>query len=151
MARFILSAGVIPVHRGPEGLRYLLLRVYNYWDFPKGCAFRNEEPLATARRELEEETTLRDVAFRWGLAYRETAPYGRGKIARYYVAETRTRRVSLPVNPAIGRPEHHEYRWVSYEQARRLVADRVRPILDWAHDLVTGASSQPGAVLPQAA
>src|SRR5690625_4482694 len=32
----ILSAGVIPVRRTDERWLYLLLRAYQYWDFPKG-------------------------------------------------------------------------------------------------------------------
>ncbi len=33
----ILSAGVIIVRYFDAGWRYLLLRVYDYWDFPKGA------------------------------------------------------------------------------------------------------------------
>jgi bis(5'-nucleosidyl)-tetraphosphatase len=46
--------------------------------------------------------------------------------------------VVLPVSPELGRPEHHEFRWVSYEEAHRLLSPRVDPILDWAHTLITG-------------
>jgi 8-oxo-dGTP pyrophosphatase MutT (NUDIX family) len=134
-----LSAGVIPVHRGPAGVRYLILRAYAYWDFPKGCVAAGEDPLDAALRELGEETTIAAADFRWGREYRETPPYSRNKVARYYVAEVAQTEVSLPVNPALGMPEHHEFRWVPYDKARALVAERVRPILDWAHALVTGA------------
>ena len=39
--------------------------------------------------------------------------------------------MSLAVNPELGRPEHHEYRWVSIAGARLLVAPRLLPIVDW--------------------
>lgn len=132
-----LSAGVIIVRRRPDGPRYLLLRAYNYWDFPKGLVEPGEDPLTSAMREVEEETTLTALTFQWGHDYRETPPYGPGKVARYYLAENKDQSVALPVNPELGRPEHHEFRWLEYQQTRKLLAPRVQPILDWAHALVS--------------
>jgi bis(5'-nucleosidyl)-tetraphosphatase len=137
MAQETLSAGVIVVRRDAGSWRYLLLRVYNYWDFPKGIVEPGEDPLRASRREVEEETGLKDLVFSWGHDYRETPPYGPGKVARYYVALTRQIQVVLPVSPELRRPEHHGFRWVSYEEARRLLSPRVVPILDWAHALIT--------------
>jgi bis(5'-nucleosidyl)-tetraphosphatase len=131
------SAGCVVVRRQGGEPRYLLLRVYNYWDFPKGGIDPGEEPIDAARREVEEETTLTGLHFAWGDAYRETPPYAGGKVARYYVAESPAGDVHLPVSPDLGRPEHHEFRWLSRESARALLGDRLRPILDWAHALVT--------------
>ena len=133
----VLSAGVIIARRNGIQLKYLLLRAFGYWDFPKGIMEPGESPVEAAKREVEEETTLSDLNFRWGYDYRETGPYGRGKVARYYIAETSEPLVSLPVNPDIGRPEHDEYRWVSYEEALSLVAPRVRPALEWAQETIT--------------
>lgn len=132
-----LSAGVIIVRREAGGPRYLLLRAYNYWDFPKGLVEPREDPLKSAIREVEEETTLTALTFHWGHDYRETPPYGRGKVARYYIAENKDQAVTLPISPGLGRPEHHEFRWLEYSQARKLLAPRVQPILDWAHTLVS--------------
>jgi bis(5'-nucleosidyl)-tetraphosphatase len=131
-----LSAGVIVVRRHADGYRYLLLRAYNYWDFPKGLVEAGEYPLASAVREVAEETTLTDLNFRWGEDYRETEPYARGKMARYYVAESPHGEVSLPVSPELGQPEHHEFRWLDHKAARKLLAPRVQPILDWAQALI---------------
>ncbi len=131
-----LSAGVIVVRREGDDWRYLLLRSYKYWDFSKGMVEAGEEPLEAARREVAEETGVQDLVFVWGHDYRETVPYGPGKVARYYVAETRQTTITLPINKELGRPEHHEYRWLSYKEARRLLAPRVQPILDWAHALI---------------
>jgi bis(5'-nucleosidyl)-tetraphosphatase len=135
----ILSAGVVIVRRFDHEWRYLLLRVYNYWDFPKGEVEPGEDPLGAAVREVGEETTLEDLTFRWGSEFRETPPYRGGKVARYYLAESRSGDVALPVSEELGRPEHDEFRWMGYEDARALLAERVRPILDWAHgQLVRG-------------
>jgi bis(5'-nucleosidyl)-tetraphosphatase len=127
-----LSAGVVVVRETPEGWRFLLLRAFNHWDFPKGMVEQGEEPLAAAIREVREETLIEDLEFAWGDVYTETGPYSRGKVARYYLAKTNTSAVTLPVIEALGRAEHNEFRWVDYETALRLVSPRVEPIVRWA-------------------
>jgi 8-oxo-dGTP pyrophosphatase MutT (NUDIX family) len=126
-----LSAGVAIVRRGTSGWLLLLLRAYRNWDFPKGMVEADEDPLAAARREVREETLIEDLQFNWGEIYRETAPYGSGKIARYYLAATRTERITLPVSAELGRPEHHEWRWVDRDTAISLVSARLQPIVRW--------------------
>lgn len=132
-----LSAGVVIVRDTPEGWRVLLLRVYNYWDCPKGLVEPGEEALATAKREAREETTIDDLQFPWGESFTETEPYGKDrKRARYFIARTSTEKISLPVNPALGKPEHHEWRWCTFEAAEQLVNDRLWKVLRWAQDLI---------------
>jgi 8-oxo-dGTP pyrophosphatase MutT (NUDIX family) len=130
------SAGVVVVRRHPDGWRCLLLRSFRYWDFPKGLVEAGEAPLAAARREVEEETGLADLAFRWGESFHETAPYLGGKVARYYVAESARGEVRLPVSPELGRAEHNEFRWLRFDAARELLVPRVQAALDWARKLV---------------
>lgn len=136
MSDGILSAGVVVVRRFDDGWRVLLLRAYNYWDCPKGVVEPGEDPLATARREVREETGIADLEFRWGEEFIETPRYSRNKVARYYLAETRSSSVELPVNPELGAPEHHEFRWLSFEAAAQLAAPRIRAVLRWAVELV---------------
>ena len=127
-----LSAGVVVVRQAEEGWRFLLLRAFNHWDFPKGMVETGEEPLAAAVREVREESLIDDLEFAWGETSTRTGPYSRGKVACYYIARTITADVSLPVNPELGRPEHSEYRWVDFDEATQLVSPRVRPVLRWA-------------------
>jgi len=131
-----LSAGVVVLRRTADTWRYLLLRAGSYWDFPKGMVEPGEDPLAAAIRETEEETTLTDLDFRWGRACIETEPYGKNKIARYYLAESKHGEVSLPVSAELGHPEHDEYRWLDYASAQSLLVPRVRAILDWAEKII---------------
>ena len=127
-----LSAGVVVLRETPEGLRYLLLRAYKHWDFPKGMVEQDETPFAAARREVAEETGIDSLEFAWGEVYRETAPYARGKVARYYIARTEREDVALTPNPQTGIHEHMEYRWVDLTEALALVTPRVKHIIEWA-------------------
>lgn len=136
----MLSAGAVVFRRDGDGHRYLLLRAYRNWDFPKGMVEEGEDPLAAAIREVREETGIADLAFPRGELHVETLPYARGKVARYYLAETRTAAVDLGVNPS-GFREHHEYRWASYEAARALLVPRLQSVIDWARELIHPAGS----------
>jgi 8-oxo-dGTP pyrophosphatase MutT (NUDIX family) len=127
-----LSAGFVLLRSTPAGPRLLILRAYRNWDFPKGNVEPGETPIVAARRETDEEAGIVDVELPLGELYAETAPYGRGKIARYYLGTTRTARVVLGINPRLGRPEHHEYRWVSPAEAQELLPPRLQPVLAWA-------------------
>jgi 8-oxo-dGTP pyrophosphatase MutT (NUDIX family) len=127
-----LSAGVVVVRRSPEGWLYLMLRAYRNWDFPKGLVEDGEDPLAAARREVQEETLIEQLQFDWGEEFFETAPYNRNKVARYYLARTDVEAVTLPVRPELGRPEHHESRWFSLEEASSIASPRVDAVIKWA-------------------
>lgn len=135
MKQKILSAGVVIVHAGPDKCRYLLLRCYNYWDFPKGVVEAGETPLSAACREVREETSLENLEFTWGDVFIETEPYGNGKTARYYLAASASENVALQANLHTGRVEHHEYRWLDYDQARPLLNGRLLRVIEWAHAL----------------
>ena len=127
-----LSAGVVVVRRAGDDWLYLLLRAFNHWDFPKGMVEEGEEPLAAAIREVREESTIEDLEFAWGSNFTQTGPYSGGKVARYYLASTRTADVSLPINPLIGRAEHREYSWADFDATLELVSPRVKPVVRWA-------------------
>ncbi len=133
----ILSAGIVLVRKEKNEWKYLFLRAYRNWDFPKGLVESDETPLQTAIRETKEETGIKDFNFRWGKIHKETLPYNREtKVARYYLAETSESKVTFSINPHIGKPEHHEYRWVSYEEIRQLSPKRLLSIIDWAKTVI---------------
>lgn len=139
-----LSSGVVVVSVVARKLKFLLLRAYRNWDFPKGLVEPGEEPIDAALREVREETTLDDISFDWGMVYMDTGPYNKGKISRYYIARSKQTEVRLPVNPELGVPEHHEARWVDYHQALAMVSPRLLPVVNWAYGVINRAG-QPAA------
>jgi 8-oxo-dGTP pyrophosphatase MutT (NUDIX family) len=132
------SAGAVVFRRTDRGIRILVLRAYKNWDFPKGLVEPGETELATAKREVAEETGLVDVDYPFDDQFKETLPYSGGKVARYYLAETEQLAIKLPISPELGRPEHHEYRWVSFEEAEDLLPPRLAGVLEWAKSCLTG-------------
>ncbi len=140
-----MSCGVVVVSIHERKLKFLLLRAYRNWDFPKGLVEAGESPIDAAIREVREETTLSDISFDWGMGYIDTGPYNKGKIARYFVARSTQTHIQLPVSPELGTPEHHESRWVDYQRALSMVSPRLQPVVHWAYGLVNhGALRAPG-------
>lgn len=132
--------GVVPVAMPAHGsAEYLILRAYKNWDFPKGTAEAGEAPLATALRELREETGIEDVSWPWGQRSMDTAIYAGDKVATYFIGRVDKRRLILPVSAESGRPEHQEYRWTTRDQAGVLLPARLLPILEWAAGIVAAA------------
>ena len=131
------AAGAVIFRRSDRGIRLLLLRAYKNWDFPKGLIEPGEDALAAARREVREETGLAELAYPFGDEFKETLPYSGNKVARYYLAETDAEKIELPVSPELGRPEHHEYRWISFDEAEDLLPPRLAVVLEWAKKTIT--------------
>ena len=133
------SAGAVVFRRTERGVRLLVLRAYKNWDFPKGLVEPGEDQLATATREVTEETGLKDLAYPFADEYKETLPYSNDKVARYYLAEPGEGEIVLPASAELGRPEHHEFRWVSFDEAEDLLPPRLAVVLAWAKETISSA------------
>ena len=131
-----LSCGIVLARKTDTGWVTLMLRAFHHWDFPKGIRERGEEPMQAAVREVGEETGVTELSFDWGDRFFETGPYSRGKIARYFIATTTQEKVEMGLSPETGEPEHHEWRWVSFDEAFDLGAPRVRSIVQWARQII---------------
>ncbi len=131
-----LSCGIVLARNTDDGCLTLMLRAYHHWDFPKGLMEEGEEPVEAAIRELREETGIAAVDFEWGERHMETGPYSRGKTARYFLARTDEENVVLGPSPETGEPEHHEWRWVSFDEAYDLASPRVRQVVRWARQII---------------
>jgi 8-oxo-dGTP pyrophosphatase MutT (NUDIX family) len=127
------SYGVVPYSSDENGeLRFLILRAYKNWDFPKGGSDVGEMPLQAATRELAEETGIHDYSMPFGEASMDTEIYADGKVATYFLACVSHQDIVLPISDELGRPEHDESRWVSAEEAKSLLPARLKLVLEWA-------------------
>jgi len=140
----MISAGAVIFRRIHGSIQYLVLRAYNYWDFPKGKKESHDfDTIETAKREIQEESSLSHIAFvvkNGKKLFIETEPYGKQKkIARYYlcyVSYKDSLNVSLKINPELGKPEHDEFRWVTHQEAHILLNNRLRKVLTWANEII---------------
>ncbi|MEQ8205155.1 MAG: NUDIX domain-containing protein [Woeseia sp.] len=131
-----LSCGIVLGRPTDEGWYTLMLRAWRIWDFPKGMCEPGETPLQAARREVAEETGIRELTMQWGDTAMDTGPYNRGKTARYYLASTPEETVEMGISPLTGRPEHHEYRWMTFDEAYDISSPRVRSVVVWARQII---------------
>ncbi len=131
-----LSCGAVIVRETDDGWLTLMLRAYHNWDFPKGICEEGESPIDAAIREVGEETGITGLEFAWGDRSTDTGPYNRGKTARYYLAKTDQESVEMGIAPELGRPEHHEFRWIDFDEAYDLSAPRVRLVVQWARHII---------------
>lgn len=137
---YIVSAGIVPVRIVDGEPLFLMLRAWTFWDFPKGRKEEGESDLETALRETMEEASIPSEAieFPWGKECFETEPYRKrkDKVGRYFVGKTDFTDIDMPVNPELGKPEHQEYRWVSYDEAQSMTNDRIGSVLKWAYNKI---------------
>ena len=155
----LLAAGMIIVRPFGDHWRLVVLRQFRNWDLPKGLVDAGESALAGALREAREETGLTDIELAWGDDWRETERYNLrrasdgkragkrgGKIVRVFIGRSLTGDPYLPHSAELGRPEHHEVRWVRFDGARVLLPARFHPLLDWAAGRV--GESPPSSAAP---
>jgi 8-oxo-dGTP pyrophosphatase MutT (NUDIX family) len=151
------SAGAVIFRREPRSrtsslrdrgdkIYYLLLNYAaigkvekTYWGFSKGHIEKGEKEIDTIKREIEEETGIRDLKFIKG--FKETEKYffrHKGKTvfkAVYYLlAETKTKEIKISF-------EHLGYEWLPYEESlEKLTFKNAKKILKKVNDFLSGKS-----------
>ena len=107
-----------------------------YWDLPKGHIEKGEKEIETVRREVEEETGLKDIEFVEG--FKEWIKYFfkfRGKnilkFVTFYLAETKEKDIKVSF-------EHLGFEWLSYEKAiEKLTFQNAKKILKKANKFLS--------------
>lgn len=131
------SAGIVIVRFEGNKPKVLLMRAYSYWDFPKGGVEKEENKIQAAIREVKEESGIVDLNFKWGKSFYETEPYGKTrKVVSYFLAETHEKKVVMGINPGAEKPEHEEYRWIDFDEAKSLAGERIKRVLAWAENRI---------------
>jgi len=135
------SAGAV-IFRKEKGKIYYLLLNYpsttrgakkDYWDLPKGHVEKGEKELDTVKREVEEETGLKDLKFvedfkEWIKYFFRHEGKTIFKIVTFYSAETENEEIKIS-------GEHIGYEWLPYEEAiKQLTFKNAKEILRKAND-----------------
>ncbi|MBI3631277.1 MAG: NUDIX domain-containing protein [Candidatus Staskawiczbacteria bacterium] len=139
------SAGAV-IFRMENGKPYYLILHYHsgHWEFARGHIEEGESEENTVRREIEEETGLKDIKIMPGFKeyskffFRRTygltgkakkkAPWV-FKIVTLYLAETKTENVVIS-------KEHKGFAWLPYEDAVKKLLKNGKEILKKANDFV---------------
>jgi 8-oxo-dGTP pyrophosphatase MutT (NUDIX family) len=130
------SAGAV-VFRKEKGKILFLLVCYGtkekfWWDFPRGHVEKNEKEEETARREIFEETGIKDLKFIPGFkeSYRYFFRDKDGLVFKenvIFLAETKKKRVKLSF-------EHHDFVWLPFKEAlSKLTFENSKEILKKAN------------------
>lgn len=117
------SAGAIVFKREGENIKYLILqRNPKYWDLPKGNIEKGEKEEDTVKREVAEETGLKEIRIIPGFKEKEHYFYRlEGKLVSkdvvFFVAESNTDEVKIS-------KEHEGYEWLSFDDAIKKVKSK---------------------------
>jgi 8-oxo-dGTP pyrophosphatase MutT (NUDIX family) len=135
------SAGAVILRKEGDRFYYLLLcnlgaskksKKHFHWNFPRGHIERGESETQTLKREVEEESGIKDIEIVPG--FREVIKYffvrqGKGvlKTAVFYLAKTKTKEVTIS-------DEHVGYKWLVYDSALKQISFKnARSILEKAN------------------
>lgn len=121
-------------------IKYLLLysiglKGKGYWGFPKGHIEEGEEPTATARREIMEETNINELEFIPGFKQRERYFFRQDnkmiyKQVIFFLVQSKSQQVKLSF-------EHNDFIWLPFEQAVKKVSfPSAKQILKKAHEFL---------------
>jgi len=137
------SAGAVIFRREGDKIYYLLLHYpgashraeKDYWDFPKGHIEKGEKIEETVKREVFEETNLKDIEILPG--FKETISYyfkfqrkNILKFVTFFLAETKEKEVKIS-------SEHIGYEWLPFKEAiERLNFKNSKEILKKANEFL---------------
>ena len=135
------SAGAVVFYKNKE-VEYLLLhypgstkKAKDYWDFPKGHIEEGESEIETVKREVYEETGLKDIEilpnFKTSIKYffqKEGKKIF--KIVVFYLARANTKEVKISF-------EHIGFVWLPFEKAvEKVTYKNAKEVLKKAHNFL---------------
>ncbi len=145
---FEKSVGAVIFRYENKSIKYLILDYGNsYWGYAKGHIEKGESEIETLRREVEEETGIKDLKIILGFKVKNRYFYKAGKEEKerrkkeglpinvfktvvYYLAETKTQDIKLSF-------EHQSYLWLSFQDALKKVSYKnSKDVLKSANDFL---------------
>jgi len=138
------SAGAIIFFKEDKKIYYLVLLypsgssdpIKEYWGFPKGGIEKKETAYMAAKREIEEETGLKDIEFISGFKEEEEYFFSRKgekvfKKVIFFLAEAKTKEIELS-------SEHLDFKWLDFENAlNKLSFKNAKKILIKANSFIS--------------
>ena len=129
------SAGAIVFIKEKEPIYLLLHYEEGHWDFPKGHIEEKETDTETVKREVGEETGIKDIEiipnFKEKIQY--FFKFKKELISKevvFYLAKTNTKQVKLSF-------EHIGFKWLTYDKAiEQLTYKNAKEILKKANDFL---------------
>ena len=110
------SAGAI-IFREEKGKKYYLVLHYElgHWGFAKGHIENGEDEITALKREVEEETGIKNIKLIDGFCQKIKYFYGDvSKTVIFYLAKTKGNEIILS-------EEHIDYEWLPYEGALKRI------------------------------
>ena len=115
---YVRSAGGIIFYKKGKKIKYLLIKYRaGHWEFPRGHVEKRESDIEAAKREIEEETGLKDLVFIPGFQKKSSWFYKRKsedkqvyKEVFFYIYQSKTKKVKLSF-------EHIDFCWLTYKEA----------------------------------
>lgn len=125
------SFGFVVVNKTKENLLFLIIQNVGSedWCFPKGLPLKNENPIDTASRELEEETGIKNISILPKLKFTDNYKFELNNIlvnkkVLFFVCFSKDLRVNIQKN------EVKDYMWGDFKQVlERLKFDSQKKIL----------------------
>ena len=143
------SAGIVVYRKQESGIEYLILHyAQGHWDFPKGNIEKGESPEETAKREIKEETSIKNIKltpeFKQIIKYfykrypQKSKKQETGKtifkIVTFYLAEAKTKKVKISW-------EHKGFKWLPYQEAlEQLAFKNAKEVLKKANNFFSAKS-----------
>ena len=121
----IISYGVIPLYKSPDGLRVLVVEQFGaqgtHWGFPKGKPVPGERPQDTAKREAREEVGVQVKEFIDGVQLTQNYSFTYDDTI---VDKTVHYMVGYVASPglALQEKEVRNARWCSLDEGRNLLS-----------------------------
>ncbi len=148
------SSGAVIFRKENNKIYYLLLRYEaGHWGFPKGHIEKGESEEETMKREVEEETGIKDIkiisGFKEHIKYvfrniyelkekhKKSKDLWVFKVVTFYLAETKTKEVKISF-------EHTDFKWLTCKEAiKQLSFKNAKEILKKADQFLISNSKIP--------